>query len=164
MPKKDWYSPGAIRFTRRQMLWLIANLGTLEAGHYPPEISNYFDQKLFQKTKGNKAPFIIPIEIAAEVNTRLEACGADGLSLLASQGWGMSDASIARYFHTTEKRARKRYKTALAYITGRCRRWQDCPGHDKCSCCKNCQQYNYCVKKPRLGKSYNEFKKNKRSK
>lgn len=126
---KDWYSPGQIHFSVKTALWLIRNLGILRGGHWPPEASNYID--ISGKRSGrHRAPFETPIEYAAEIETRLEKAGIDGLILEAIESWDKSIASLASYFRMPEWSIRKRRKTALGYVaSGPARRWHDT--HDK---------------------------------
>lgn len=125
MPDKDWYSPGEIRFTHRTALWLVQNLGTLRNGHWPPEASSYIDIG-GKKTASQKAPFITPIEYAAEIETRLEKTGTDGLILLAIECWGMSETSLSKYFKMPDWSIRKRARRALGYVaSGPARRWHN---------------------------------------
>lgn len=141
---QDWYAPGEIRFNRWTALWLIQNLGTLLSGHWPPNASNYVDIQ-GQRTKG-RASFTTPIEYAAEIETRLEQCGWDGLILEAIECWGKSEESMAKYLSIPVWSVRKRLKNALAYVaSGPDRRWHDT--------------------KKRKGKSYRDFlKKDKKQK
>ncbi len=120
----DWYSPGQIRFNRRTILWLIRHLGILQEGKWPPEASNYVD--IYVQHSSSKAAFVTPIEYAAEILTRMEECGRDGLILEAIECWGKSDESMSRYFKMPGWSVRKRLKNALAYVSsGVDRRWHD---------------------------------------
>ena len=122
---KDWYSPGQVRFTRREALWLIQNLGTLREGHWPPEASNYIDI-IGKRTGRHKAYFETPVEYATEIAMRLEMAGVDGLILLAIEGWGESEESITKYLGMSERTIRKRKERALAYVaSGPNFRWHD---------------------------------------
>ena len=121
---KDWYSPGEIHFTHKTALWLIQILGILRDGHWPTEASSYIDMPTGKKSISRKAPFATAIEYAAEIETRLEKCGLDGLILEAIECWGKSEASMASYFKMPEWSIRKRRKTALGYVaSGPNRRW-----------------------------------------
>lgn len=139
MAKDIWFSPGAIKFTRRQALWLIQNLGILRGGFWPPEASSYIDIPIGKKTAGRKAPFETPVEYAAEIESRMERCRVDGLILLAIECWDESVASLANYLEMPEWSVRKRRKNALDYVaSGPARRWHDT--------------------KKRKGESYQEFR------
>lgn len=136
---KDWYSPGEIHFTRDTALWLIRNIAYIKREvEWPPEASSYIDN-FINKSSSHKAPFITPIEAVAEITDRLEKCGLDGLILLAIEGWGESESSMAAYFRKPEWTIRKRYKQALRYVaSGPARRWH--------------------TTKKRQGETYDDFK------
>lgn len=139
---KDWYSPGEIRFDLKTALWLIQNLSQLEAGHWPPEASNYIDIPGI-KGRGHRAPFATPVEYSAEIKSRLEKClidgVPDGLILEAIESWGKSPESLATYFGMPEWSIIKRADKALKYVaSGPARRWMST--------------------KKRRGETYQEFK------
>lgn len=124
---KDFYSPKEIFFTRKEALWVIQNLGTLQAGYWPTEESGYIDDTpIGKRSLSHKAPFISPIECAAEITDRMERCGIDGLILLAIECWGESEEALSKYFNIPIWSIKKRYKRALAYVaSGPVRRWHD---------------------------------------
>lgn len=117
-----WWSPGEITFRHRQMLWLIEHLPELREGQWPanPVGSGYIDLPLVRKGKARsrKAYFEIPTTIVAEVEVRLEKCGIDGLILLATECWGESEQSLAKYLGIPPWSVRKRANNALRYISG----------------------------------------------
>lgn len=146
MPGKDWYSPGEIRFTVQQALWLVRSLGSLRGGQWPPEASNYINIP-GTKSRRKRAPFATPIEYAVEIESRLEKCVVDripdGLILEAIECWGKSPESLATYFKMEVWSVMKRRKSALGYVaSGPPRRWHDT--------------------KKRKGEAYPEFKRRKR--
>jgi len=127
MTDKDWYSPGEIRITVRQALWLIQNLGSLREGHWPPEASSYINMP---GTEGgrHRAPFTTPVEYAAEIESRLEKCVVDripdGLILESIECFGKSLESLATYFEMEVWSILKRRSKALSYVaSGPSRRW-----------------------------------------
>lgn len=125
---KDWYSPGEIKFTRVQILWILEHAGTLREGRWPndPIPSGYVDLPTIRKKGGKEAYFIKPIEIIAEVESRLEKCGLDGLILEAIECWDKTIASMASYLRMQDYTIRKKRKTALGYVaSGPARRWHD---------------------------------------
>lgn len=115
---KDFYAPREIKFTRKQCLWLIKNLPTLRAGYWPPEASSYIDLPLRKKTSKSGAYFTTPIEYAAEIESRLERAGMNGLILLAIEGWDVTVASLSAYFRVSEWVILRRRRQALAYVAG----------------------------------------------
>lgn len=128
MTEKEWWSPGELRFTVRQVLWILENAGSLREGHWPPDPapSGYIDMSAIRKKGGKGAHFIRPIEIIAEIEIRLEKCGVDGLILEAIECWGKSEESMARYFGMPVWSVWKRRKKALGYVaSGPGRRWLD---------------------------------------
>lgn len=136
---KDWYSPGEIHFTQQQAIWLIQNLDTLRNGQWPQEVSSYIDIQDGGRSASRRAPFATPVEYAAEIESRMERAGIDGLILLAMECWEESEESLSNYLKIPVWRIRKKSKMALRYIaSGPVRRWL---GTGK-----------------RSGKSYKEFK------
>ena len=123
MTQKTWYSPGEIRFTVREALWLIQNLGSLQYGDWPPDASNYVDIP-GMKARLKKASFETAAEYYAEITDRMERCGRDGLILEAIESWGKSEESMAKYLGMPVWSIRKRLKSALGYVaSGPARRW-----------------------------------------
>ena len=146
MTAKEWYSPGEIRFTVQQALWLIRSLGSLRGGTWPPDASNYIDIP-GTKSRRNRAPFATPIEYAAEIESRLEKCVVDripdGLILEAIECWGKTPESLATYLALEVWSIMKRRKAALGYVaSGPARRWHNT--------------------KKRKAESYQHFKKRKK--
>jgi len=125
MTRKDYYSPGEIRFTRAETVWLIQNLTTLRSGQWPPEASGYTDTG-GRRGRSHKAPFQTAAEYYAEITDRLEKCGRDGLMLEAVECWGKSEESMAKYFGLTDWFVKKSLKRALNYVaSGPARRWHN---------------------------------------
>ena len=123
---KDWYSPGEVRFDRKSTLWLIQNLATLRGGHWPTEARSYVD--VYTRLLSHKSPFATPIEYVAEIESRLEECGLDGLILEAIEGWDKSEISLSKYLKMPVWSIRKRANNALAYVaSGPNRRWHNTP-------------------------------------
>ena len=115
---KDFYVPRVIRFTRAQVLWLIKNLATLRSGYWPTEPSSYVDLPLRKKTSKSGAYFTTPVEYAAEIESRLEQAGINGLILLAIEGWDVTVASLASYFRVSGWVIQRRRRQALAFVAG----------------------------------------------
>ena len=121
---RQHYSPGEIRFTWKQTLWLVQHLVELRGGTWPPDAGSHID--ILSKNKGHRAPFTTPVEYGAEIVTRLERCGQDGLILLAMECWGESPESLMRFFVKPRWVIIKAAKNALRYVaSGPSRRWID---------------------------------------
>jgi len=128
MMENEWFSPGEIKFTRRQILWILENAATLSLGCWPvdPAPSGYMDLSTIRKKGGKEGYFVKPIEIIAEVEQRLEKCGLDGLILEAVECWGKSFTSMASYLKMPEWSIKVRRNNALTYAaSGPARRWHN---------------------------------------
>ena len=115
-----WWSPGQIRFSSEQCRWLINVLPLLHEGFWPPKPggSSPAGPPQGKKRPGEHAPFETPEMAAAEIETRLEACGLDGLLAEAVFGWGKDFWSLMKYFGLDQKELRERVSRCLRYITG----------------------------------------------
>ena len=102
-----WYSYADISFCRHQMLWLIENLPLLRSGVYPPnpEPTGYWNTGSSLPTHASShAKFETPVQLAAEVDSRLDRTGKDGQLLIAQVMAGLDLHPAA--------------EEALRYITG----------------------------------------------
>lgn len=115
-----WYPIGQITFRPEHMIFLIKSLPLLQEGHYPrnPIGTGYTDSKILIKRGRHTAYFEHPVQLAAEVETRLEQCGPDGLLLEALYAWGKRTKYLMNAFRCNEYQLRKRIKSALWYISG----------------------------------------------
>jgi len=115
-----WYPQNQITFRREHMIFLIKSLSILQEGHYPrnPIGTGYTDHRIVIKRGKGGSYFEHPVQLAAEVETRLEACGQDGLLLEALYCWGKRPEYLTRVFHCEEYTLAKRVNSALWYISG----------------------------------------------
>ena len=84
MPKPELYfNIWEIRYSAPQIRWLIPILPALRLGQYPQRITDtgYFDPQISGKGGTPKTPFARAVEIAAELDARIETAGLDGLLL-----------------------------------------------------------------------------------
>ncbi len=88
--QKDFYSPGEIKFSRPQMIWIIEHLEILSAGIYPPDykVTGYTGKK--RGGFPRHGPFETPCIIAAEVKRRLKKTKTDGKLLKAQIQGGIT--------------------------------------------------------------------------
>lgn len=79
-----YYKLGEIRFTRKQCIFLILHIETLELGNWPvnPLGSGYIDIPLKSKRAKHEAHFTRPVEMAAEIKIRLRTTGDAGEALV----------------------------------------------------------------------------------
>ena len=93
-----WYAPKEITFTRDQIFFLIENLSLLKDGLYPPD---YLGSGYTGGDRGSintHAPFEMPCQFAAEIDSRLDSTGLFGKLLVAEitaglQLWQLSSES-----------------------------------------------------------------------
>jgi len=102
MAGQVWFSYGAIRFGYKQIEWILDNLVSLENGRWPREpmayelenpdtayttgstppletfTGDYHGENYEVYITGDKASFIKPALIAAEITARLDKCGEAG--------------------------------------------------------------------------------------
>ncbi len=77
-----YYKPNEIKFSRSQIEWLIPLLPLLRSGVYPRDTKETgYTQAPGKRQIKAKAGFIIPAEIASELDWRLQQAGVDGLFL-----------------------------------------------------------------------------------
>ena len=126
----SWFSYREIVFTKWQVLWILKHATLLREGYWPkePVTSGYTELPSIRKKGGKEGYFIKPIETIAEIETRLEKCGIDGLILEAIECWGKTDESLSKYLGMPVWSILKRAKNALRYIaSGPARRWHTTP-------------------------------------
>lgn len=97
------------------MIWLIENLEILRRGSWPPggDTGN-----VFRKQRTNRAYFETPAIICAEIETRLEATGADGIMCKLLYCLDESELVIAKQFNIPADKVWRRINRALAYMSG----------------------------------------------
>ena len=104
-----WLPLREIIFTRDQVLWLLPYLSMLQEGQYPlnPQGTGYVDAPMKKLRVKASAYFTRPVEIAAEIDIRLEKTGIEGKLLVA-------EARVDMRINELSPEAR----TALNYISG----------------------------------------------
>jgi len=142
VPDKEWYAPYEITFDRKHILFLIKHLDLLRQGVYPPDpyTTGYTDEPIAKKRKriSRRAYFTIPVELASEVDARLERAGMDGLIVEFVYSAESHDKSaimshLANMLRTDVKAIERRSQSALAYISGwkQKRSYREFIGHKK---------------------------------
>ena len=125
----EWFSPGAIRWTEGQVLWLLEHYDALRNGNWPPDPSSYIDPAVRKPTPSGHAPFEPAVLTSSEISRRLEDCGYDGVMVLLHYAYGQTLDAIAKYFSLDKERVASRVKAVLRHISrwnyhlGRYRRW-----------------------------------------
>ena len=122
--KKDWYSPGGIKYTKAQVRWLIPQLPLLRGGSYPrnPKETGYEDSVSLQQIK-DSANFEVPAGIAAELDIRIQRAGVDGLMLEFLYAFEPDDEyyvveHMAQCLNLHRKEVEQRIRNALYFVSG----------------------------------------------
>lgn len=122
MMLEAWYSPDAIKFTRRQVIFLLSILPSIREGYWPPDPrrsdTGYCEVPVRQKQRFYKAYRENIISVAAELEMRLEKTGLDGLLAKAVYCWGDSYPSLAKHLGCPDDDVSRRVEDALRYICG----------------------------------------------
>jgi hypothetical protein len=130
--RETWCRPGDIRFTIEQVKWLVGLLPLLREGRWPPDPgqSGHTGLPAGRKTENTHAPFETPALIAAELELRIIACGADGWLVKAVYGWGEDHQTLG----ISGQELSRRVGRCLKYISGWSRKkmtYQDFLNHRK---------------------------------
>ena len=119
---KQWYRPSEIKFTQRQVIWILEYLTLFREGIYPtdPGTSGYTDAPYTgsRKRSARHAPFERACDIAAEVEVRLKRSGLDGFLLEAIHCWGKDETEMAGVMGMSLAAVFRRTDNALRYIAG----------------------------------------------
>ena len=127
------YTPGSIRWTRKQCIFLLQWSSLLKEGKWPSDYkeTGYAGSK--SRPNNQRAPYETAIQIWAELAVRIGKTGQDGYFLVqvySSENQLAEMDRIARAFQIDINEVSERLERALKYVTGWCRRWQ------KCSSCR----------------------------
>lgn len=120
-----------MKYTPYQVIWILENLVTLKNGEWPDPIRG---DVLAVRVKKYISPFIGPCEAAANIESRLDYCGLDGLFLKAYYTWEESREGISKLFSVNEEEIKKGTESALSYISNKWpkdRSYKDFKGHKK---------------------------------
>jgi hypothetical protein len=119
---RQWYRASEIKFTQRQIIWILENLTLFREGIYPtnPYGSGYTEAPHNRCRKGSArhAPFERACDVAAEVEVRLKRTGLDGFLLEAIHCWGKDETEMAAIMGMGLAAVFKRTDNALRYIAG----------------------------------------------
>lgn len=120
----EWWGPDNDKYSRPHMLWLVKHLRTLNKGEWPlkPTGSSYTDAPTRGAVK-REASFAKAKGVAADVESRLEKCRADGLMSEARYSWGKSDDFLCGCFNISYEELDSRIERTLTYISGHYRKW-----------------------------------------
>jgi hypothetical protein len=129
-----WFPPREIAFTRTQLeLFLLPQLNNLRFGSYPNEPEEYITyvkgtrmqmkrsgyEKSKWKWRTHLAPFVIAVEMAAEIDARLDMCPLH-FALWVEENLvnGFEYDEVSRKYRVREDQVRRGIGQVLRYIAG----------------------------------------------
>jgi hypothetical protein len=115
----DWFSPCFSGFCTPFVIFYLVNCEDIRDGKWPaqPNGSHYTDPAI--RSKATKLPSRAAEETAAEMDSRLTACGFAGLALEAYYRDMLTIRQLASYHHCTDDEMHQLIHKALAYCTGK---------------------------------------------
>jgi len=127
----DWYLPAAIIPCPNQVLWLLERLHMLQSGRWPPDpVDTGYTGDPATRTR-RRAYFETPVGAAAEVTSRLDVCGDDGLMALVCYSQGVDSQTMADLKHRDVYWVEWRLSTVVWYCSGFARKWLAQAGNRK---------------------------------
>ena len=125
-----WVNPARVRFNIEEIEWLLGCLYDLREGMYVPEpVGGY---EMVRRKIQARAYFELPVILAAELDTRLEACGQDGMIVEEYYCKHTPLKNIALWIKLEMDDVDRRIQRALRYMASRERRertYRDFVGH-----------------------------------
>jgi len=118
------YTLAEVRYAKDQLIFLLNNLGSLQAGVWPgdePNIPGHEDCESKGGVYGSSPPYIPDkevIRIAREIDRRLLACGDDGSLLRERYSEHKTVEQLARMFSVSRWLVYHRCQRALKYLEG----------------------------------------------
>ena len=121
----EYWFPHEIRFTKKQVLWLLPHLEELREGIYPVnhQETGYIGASHQHQ---NHSPFENICLVAAELDIRMAYCFPDGILLEGHYTKGISYEDLGRKYHRDVNSIERNISNALGYISsGPIQRWHD---------------------------------------
>lgn len=111
-----WYTPGQIKFSKRQVQnFILPWLDLLREGEWPSRPSCYVGH---DKRVRTQATFVVPAEVAAEMDERLKLCGREGALLERCYTEGERIEDIAKSILRDEHWVERRIGSLLRFVSG----------------------------------------------
>jgi len=128
------------------VIFILKNQAFFRSGVFPPSYkeTGYTGGK--RSTRGHHAPFENPVMIWSELSIRLDRAGEDGyfaIQVYSSENQIAELDRIARAFQIDINGVSERVEKALSYVTGICRRWQQCSNCKVKDCSKRGRKKAY---------------------
>ena len=108
---REPYQLHQIRFTKDQVKWLLEILPLLRNGWWP-------ESEDCQGAHSQRAYFQTPIEVAAELDARLEKTGIDGAMAEGRYTLSKPYESLAKQYNLGYDQVKRRIRRAIAYMSG----------------------------------------------
>jgi hypothetical protein len=106
---RTWFAPRDIIFQRDQVIWVLANMELLAEGRWPPDQRETgYTETSIRGTRSIRAPFEKPVQIFAEITTRLVSTREAGEALVDEVQVGINE------YESLSRPARR----ALNYVSG----------------------------------------------
>uniref|UniRef100_A0A6H1ZTD9 Uncharacterized protein n=1 Tax=viral metagenome TaxID=1070528 RepID=A0A6H1ZTD9_9ZZZZ len=114
-----WFGPADICYCPHQVEWILSNLATLKSGYWPPEHveTGYYDTG-GRKVRRGGAYFEVPIIVAADVETRLDMCGPDGVLAKQCLGNGWDEGTLADIMNKPLHVIQAKIRRVVNYCSG----------------------------------------------
>lgn len=112
-----WWELREIRFTQKQVKFLLNHLPQLRVGKYPTRPEGYSNFEIMTRAAGN-AGFTKPCELAGELESRLQQCAIDGLITEAYYCNELPIIRIMWYCGQTETEVWNRIGRCIRYCSG----------------------------------------------
>lgn len=120
---KDWYSPGEIKFSKPQILWLLPELIELRLGYYPNKLTCYTSPEYKTYTVRVTTYKDLAMSIAAELDYRIEHT-PDGSILLDKYTYELGSEALCKKYNLHYKVLDSYISYRLSYISGSKRKVQ----------------------------------------
>lgn len=120
MIKKEWFSPGEIRFNREQVIFLLENSRLLESGYYPPNPAEtgYNELKVLVRRGKPRAYFEVPVGLIGEVKARLSRAGIDGEMIWDKYRYDLTEDQLSAYYVLSYEEVIAGLNSAMWFIVG----------------------------------------------
>uniref|UniRef100_A0A6M3K0Q3 Uncharacterized protein n=1 Tax=viral metagenome TaxID=1070528 RepID=A0A6M3K0Q3_9ZZZZ len=114
-----WFSYGEIRYSKPQILFLLAHMDLLERGYWVPR---HDDSGYLGSSKGraykHEGYFVKPIVIIAELTARLDATGDDGKLVIERYHLEVDELDLADKHRLDYLTVISRIDKAIRYCSG----------------------------------------------
>lgn len=118
-----WWQPSEIRFTKQQLKqFILPNLEELREGHYPSAPGG----RSTQHGQSKLAPFIVAIDIAAEIDSRLGSIPNHAL-IEDYFSQDIEEREICRRYHLSIYSFHRELNKMITYLSGWKRKRIDYP-------------------------------------